>query len=317
LAVPTIVTTVALTDPLRRRIREAAPGFDLVEVRRDDADALKAAAAEAEVWFGPHLTPELFALARRLRWIQTTYAGVERLLFPELVASDVVLTNVRGMHADTIGDHVMMGILALARNLPRLVLQQAAARWLTVPVAELAGDTLGIVGLGAIGQAVARRAQAFGMRVLGVRRNPQPTPHVDEVLGPDGLEQVLTRSRWVVLACPLTPQTHGLIGPRELAWIGPEGYLINIGRGALVDEPALVKALQEGRLAGAVLDVFAEEPLPESSPLWRMPNVLITPHIAGQQRDYTGRAVEIFADNLDRYRRGLPLRNVVDKRAGY
>lgn len=316
IALPAIVTTVELTPDLRDRIRAAAPGFDLVEVDAGDPAALEAAAPEAEIWFGPGLSPDLFAMARQLRWIQVTYAGVDGFLTPAIVDSEVVVTNVRGMHAETIGDHVLMGILALARNLPRLIHQQAARRWQHVPVAEVAGDTLGIIGLGAIGQAIARRGRACGMQVIGTRRTAEPVPGVDEVYGPEGLETVLRRSRWVVLACPLTPETHGLIGARELDWIG-DGYLINIGRGALVDENALTAALQAGRLGGAMLDVFVEEPLPESSPLWHLPNVLITPHLAGRQRDYTGRAADIFVDNLARYRDGRPLRNVVDKRAGY
>src|SRR5690606_41199151 len=153
---------------------------------------------------------------------------------------------------------VLCGILALARDRPRRIHQQAARRWQHVPVAEVAGDTLGIIGLGAIGQAIARRGRACGMQVIGTRRTAEPVPGVDEVYGPEGLETVLRRSRWVVLACPLTPETHGLIGARELDWIG-DGYLINIGRGALVDENALTAALQAGRLGGAMLDVFRSE----------------------------------------------------------
>lgn len=316
MGLPAIVSTFKLTEAARRRILDAAPGFELIEVDREKGDALKKAAAQAEIWFGSGLEPDVFAEARGLRWVQATVAGVDRLLYPALAQSDVLLTNVRGMHADTIGDHVMMGILALARNLPRLVHQQAAARWMPVPVAELAGDTLAVIGLGAIGQAIARRAGAFGMRVIGTRRTPQPTPHVDVVFGPEDLETVLRQSRWVVLACPLTAETQGLIGEEQLNLLAG-GYLINIGRGALVDEAALTEALRDGRLAGAFLDVFEEEPLPETSPLWRLPNVLITPHMAGQQRDYAGRAVDIFVDNLIRYRQGRPLRNLVDKQAGY
>ncbi|HEX6988877.1 MAG TPA: D-2-hydroxyacid dehydrogenase [Bacillota bacterium] len=313
---PAIVSTMELTDRLREQIRLAAPGHTLIEVDRRDVAAQKEAAREAEIWFGFGPSAEVFAEARGLRWVQSTTAGVDRLLHPALVDSDVIVTNVRGMHADTIGDHVLMGMLALARNLPRLVHQQAARRWAPVPVAELSGDTLGIIGLGAIGQAVARRGAACGMRVIGTRRRAGTVAGVDEVFGPEGREQVLRRSRWVVLACPLTAETRGLIGPRELGWM-EGGFLINIGRGALVQEPALIAALEDGRLAGAFLDVFDEEPLPETSPLWRLPNVLITPHIGGGQRDYAGRAVEIFVDNLARYRQGSPLRNLVDKQAGY
>ncbi|HEY8449859.1 MAG TPA: D-2-hydroxyacid dehydrogenase [Bacillota bacterium] len=313
----TIVSTIPLSEQDRARIRAAAPDFTLVEVPRGDQAQRLAVAPTADIWYGGGVDPSVLRAARRLQWIQLATAGVDRYLYPELQAAPVRITNVRGLHKDTIAEHVILMMLALARRLPEFFQQQAAARWHKLELSEIAGDTVGIVGLGSIGQEVARRARAFRLRVIGTRFSGAPVDVADQTFGPDGLEQVLRQARWVVLACPLTERTHRMIGAEQLDWIGPNGYLINIGRGELIDEPALISALQEGRIAGAGLDVFATEPLPAESPLWRLPNVVITPHVAGSLRDYIGRATEVFCENLRRFRAGQPLHNEVDKLRGY
>lgn len=310
----TVLSAVALQER-HRRLLAGAGGVELLQAQPGSPD-WEAAAARAEVLFTGVLPPGALAACTRLRWVQCMYAGVDRLL-PELAGRTVALTSARGLHAHTMADHAYLLMLALARQLPRFVRQQDRAVWEFAPARELRGGCLVVVGLGATGQEIARRAPAFGLRVLGVRRHPSPVEGVEEVFGPDRLREALARADWVVLACPLTPETRGLIGRAELAAMKPGAALINLARGEVVDEEALVEALASGRLAGAGLDVFAREPLPADSPLWRLPQVIVTPHVAGSLPDYVDRAVELFADNLRRYLAGEPLRNRVDPARGY
>ncbi|MDR5709673.1 MAG: D-2-hydroxyacid dehydrogenase, partial [Armatimonadota bacterium] len=273
-------------------------------------------AVEAEVWVGWDLPEGTLERAERLRWVHSTAAGVENLL-PKLAGRDVLLTNSRGIHAIPMAEHVLGCLLVFARNLHLAFRHQVHRRWQPEPGGELWGATVGILGLGAIGQEVARRCRAFGARVVGLRRTAAPVPEVEEVYGPEGLEAVLRRSDYVVLTLPLTPQTRGLIGAQELGWMKPGAVLVNVGRGALLDERALVEALRSGRLRGAALDVFETEPLSPEHPLWDLPNVLITPHVSGNSPRYMDRAIPLFCDNLRRYLRGEGLRNVVDPELGY
>ncbi|HEY8415772.1 MAG TPA: D-2-hydroxyacid dehydrogenase [Thermaerobacter sp.] len=318
-----ILSTLPLSEEHVERIRRAAPGAEVAVLPRrqaGEADLDRAfARAEVAFLFGGELTPERLRRATRLRWIQAAYAGVDRLLeaAPDLRRHPALLTNARGMHAATIADHVFMFMLAWARRLPAYLEQQRRHQWKRQPTRELAGETLAVVGLGAIGREVARRALAFGMRVMGVRRRPEPVPGVDPVVTPDRLREVLARAHWVVISAALTPETRHLIGASELAAMRRDAFLINVSRGAVVDEQALITALRDGTIAGAGLDVFADEPLPPGHPFWEMENVLITPHTAGNMRDYVGRAVDLFVENLTRFRRGEPLLNVVDKELGY
>ncbi len=289
---------------------------------RGEAEALLGG---VEVVYGPLLRPENFHLARRLRWVHMSAAGVGSVLFPELVESDVVLTNGRGLHAVSMAEHALGLMLSIARKLHLARDLQQRRQWGQLDLwtgepsfSQLAGGTLALVGLGAVGSAVAERAAALGMHVIAVRPHPAADPApVHEQWGLDRLHEALARADWVVLAAPHTSATRGLIGAEALARMKPSAVLVNLGRGALVDEPALVEALRAGRLAGAGLDVTRKEPLEPDSPLWAMPNVVITPHVSGLGPRYWERAVEQFAANLERYLAGRPLFNVVDKRAGY
>jgi phosphoglycerate dehydrogenase-like enzyme len=276
------------------------------------------------VVLGWAVKPENFARAERLRWIQVTAASVAGLLFPALVESEVVITNGRGLHAVSMAEHTIGVILAFARKLHLARDAQRDAHWAQdelaggAPFRDLAGATLGLVGLGTIGRAVAERARALGMRVLAVRRHPAADPDpAHEQWGTDRLPELLERSDVVVLAPPLTAATRGMIGREELGRMRPDALLVNLGRGPLVDEAALIEALERSRIAGAALDVFDSEPLPSSSPLWRMPQVILTPHVSGLGPRLWERGMELFARNLAAYREGRPLENVVDKRAGY
>ncbi len=261
-----------------------------------------------------------FAEMRALRWVHSLAAGVDYLLFPALVESEVVLTNGRGAFKRALAEFVIAAALHFAKDVPRLQRQQRAALWEPYDMEELAGKTLGIVGYGEIGQATAALAKAFGMRILALRRRPEFSrgdTNVDEILPGDRLLDLLVRSDYVVVAAPLTAQTRGLIGRAELAALKPTAVLINVGRGPIIDEAALVETLQTGGIRGAALDVFEVEPLPAASPLYRLENVLVSPHTADHVPGWIEAAVTVFVENVERVRSGQPLLNIVDKRAGY
>ena len=280
---------------------------------------------EADVVYGWLLREENFHLARRLRWVHVSAAGVGSLLFPALVESPVVFTNGRGLHAVSMAEHAVGLMLAFARKLHLARDLQHRRHWGQVdlwvgepPFGQLAGGTLTLVGLGAVGSAVAERAAALGLHVIAVRPHPAAdSAPASEQWGVERLHEALARADWVVLAAPHTDTTRGLIGAAELQRMKPTAVLVNLGRGALVDEPALVEALRAGRLAGAGLDVTCHEPLAADSPLWSLPNVVLTPHVSGLGPLYWERAVDQFAANLENFLAGRPLFNVVDKRAGY
>ncbi|HXG41262.1 MAG TPA: D-2-hydroxyacid dehydrogenase [Dehalococcoidia bacterium] len=280
---------------------------------------------EAEVLLSsPIVPPDLPQLAPRLRWLQLTSAGVDRLLESPVLRSGITVTTASGIHAVPIGEYVLGAMLALAKGFPQAMAAQRERAWRPYLPDELHGKTVAIVGLGAIGREVARLAKALGMRVLACRRScqepqerPPDAPEVDLLLPPSHLPQLLAEADYLVLAVPLTPETRGLIGRQELASMRQGACLINVARGPVVDEDALVEALRSGHLGGAVLDVFSQEPLPADSDLWGLPNVLLTPHISGGTPRYMERAVDLFCDNLRRYLAGEPLRNVVDPLRGY
>lgn len=296
------------------RIQEVFPSARVI-IADGEAEAL-AAAPEAEIIVGS-VTQEMVRQAKNLKWIQVPFAGVDKILFPEIKEQGILLTNARGMHGKTIAEHVFALLLAFTRRLPMILHNQYYRTWTRLKVIEVNGKTMGIVGLGGIGQEIARRAKAFDLTVLGIKRNPSPVPYVDEVLPPEELPSLLKRSDFVVLSLPLTKETYHLIGAKELAYMKKTAFLFNISRGAIIDEPALIEALQAARIAGAGLDVFEQEPLPKDSPLYNLPNVLLTPHVAGTLENYKTQVLAIFLENLQRYLRGEPLLNLVDLEKGY
>jgi phosphoglycerate dehydrogenase-like enzyme len=289
----------------------------------DDAMALRFI-AEAEVAFIGQITSDQLTAARRLRWIHSPAAGIGGMLFPEMLANSVVITNSKGMSADTIAEHVLAVTLAMFRRLPHAFRSQTAREWAQDAIGEaghklIAGSTILIVGLGAIGGAVARRVTLMGADVIGIRRTTPPGRHdnVREIATPDRLLDLLPLADVVVLSAPHTRETRGLIGAAELRAMAPGALLVNVSRGQLVDEVALADALISGRIAGAALDVFQDEPLPPESPFWTLPNVLITPHTSGFRPDHWDAATALFAANLRRFEAGQELVNVVDKGVGY
>lgn len=309
-----------LVDMLEEQLSSVLSDFELIPITPDGE--IIGDPAGAEILFLPWgLDPERLrwmVSLPDLRWIHTLSAGVDYLLpLLETVSSDVILTNASGVFNVPIAEIVLGYMLSVVKRLPRFWAQQKAHCWKRHRLGELRGMTVGIVGLGDIGEEIARLCQAFGMHVLGVRRMPRPSEYADEVLGIDQLHEVLSSCDFVVLACPLTEETYHLIDAEALAAMKPGAWLINIARGPVVDEQALIEALRSGHLGGACLDVFEQEPLPEESPLWDLPNVLITPHNAGSSTKTWERELALFVENVRRYVQGEPLQNVVDRQKGY
>lgn len=282
----------------------------------DLADALDQAVA----WFGPGLSPRRLMSCGRLKWLQTNSGGVEAILSRALIRSPVVVTNTAGLHASTTAEHALALMLALARDISGSVLAQSRGVWAPTPVvgiAPLEGARLVVVGTGAVGTAIAERARAFGMDVHGVNRSGSAHPAFRSVWPVGELAEAATECDWLVVAAPSTPGSRGIVSAGVLAAMKPSSIVINVGRGELVDELALIRALQSGRLWAAGLDVFVDEPLAATSPLWGIKNVLITAHVGGVMRDYADRVVDLLTANLLLFRAGRPLQGLVDKDAGY
>ncbi len=258
--------------------------------------------------------------APRLKWIQLTSAGADRLLNSGFVEQGITVTTVSGLHATPIGEFILGAMLQWAKGGPRTMRAQLRREWVRFAPTELHGKTVGIVGLGHIGEEAGRLAKSFGCRVIATKRSatePHRGLYADEILPASALPRLLTESDYSVICVPLTNETRGLIGEHELRMMKPSSFLINIARGPVIVEEALIRALREGWIAGAALDVFDQEPLPADSPLWDLENVILTPHISGGTEIYNERAAEIFAANLRRYLDGVPLENVVDPDRGY
>jgi phosphoglycerate dehydrogenase-like enzyme len=282
-----------------------------------DPARLDAALAEAEVLVvGSIDGTGLADRAPRLRWIQSTSAGVEKLA-PTLPDS-VVLTNASGVHGPKGGEYAMTALLMLNHRVPDFVTAQRAKRWEQAFSAPIAGKTVLILGVGAIGSAAARLARRFGLRILGVSRSGKAHPLVDRMYTPSALRRALPQADFVLATLPLTAETRGLLGRAELDLLPRHAGIVNLGRGAVIDYDALADKLRRGELSGAVLDVFPEEPLPARSPLWTVPNLIMSPHCAvDDAASYAERALDIFIGNVERYLAGRRLVNVVDKALGY
>ncbi len=319
-------------DEMKRQITTISPKIkltdaaDLFRAERSGDSASKAKLdiilANAEVIYGLRLPRDVIARSPRLKWIQTMSAGVNWHLdnVTGLRESPVILTNVSGIHATPISEFILGLMLMFVKQAPFCFQQKQERQWKRFMPAVLRSKTIGIVGLGSIGRETARLAKAFGMRVVATRRSAKRVTrarYVDIVFPREQLRELLSESDFVVLALPLTPETDCLIGEGELRAMKSTAYLINIGRGGIVDEEALIRALDEKRIAGAGLDVFATEPLPADSRLWELPNVIFSPHVAGGMEDYNLKATELFCENLRRYLNRKRLLNVVNKKRGY
>lgn len=314
----TVLVTGLPADEIAQ-LRAVAPAN--VRITTTDSASFLRDLAEADALIGG-LNRQNFPVARKLKWVQTLSAGVENILFPELVASDVVLTNAKIVMGPNIADHAFALLLTITRKLNVAIADQKEEAWrrgtYTDKLIELDGKTALIIGMGGIGMQIAQRAKGFGMRVVGV--DPKDIPLsvlVDEVVQPDRLDEVLPGADVVFVAAPLTNASRGMMGPAQFDRMKQGSYFIAVSRGGLYQTPALVKALDSGRLGGAGLDVTDPEPLPAGSALWKFNNVVITPHVAGQGDGMPARRLEVIKENVKRFGAGRPLLNVVDKQAGY
>jgi phosphoglycerate dehydrogenase-like enzyme len=320
---PTILIVGEPDGKSRERLL-AELGSEAEPIIAAEASVLLPAARRAEIVFlwdnMRRVLIEIWPELKQVRWIHTRAAGLDRLWFTELLESPALLTNAKGIYSLALAEFVIGAMLFFVKDFRRMLANQAERRWEWMELGTLRGQTVGILGYGDIGQAVARKAKAFDMRVIAVKQRARLE---DQDLEPDLLlpaerfEEMMAGSDYVVLTTPLTPQTRGLIGERALRAMRPTAYLINVGRGAVVQEAALVRALEEQWIAGAALDVFEREPLLAESPFYRLPNVLLSPHSADHTPGWVEAGLELFLENFRRYRQGQPLKNVVDKRAGY
>lgn len=332
-----VLVTMPFAAPLLEKLANVSPRLNIIQHEARTAEDLPPTIKEVDVLYTFQALP-LPEQAPRLRWVQLHYAGVDHLLeHPLFAKEDVLFTSTSGIHTIVIAEYVLALILAFAHHLPKMFADKASAtwpqdRWARYVSRELRGATLGIVGYGSIGREVARLAQAFGMRVLAVKRDLRnledegyclpgtgdPHAEIPERIYPiEALHSFLRECDYVVLSLPLTAETHHLINAAALAAMKPTAILINVARGGLVDEKALITALEKGTIAGAGLDVYAVEPLPPDSPLWKMPNVILSPHVAGFTTHYDERATDLFAENLRRFLAEEPLLNLVDRSRGY
>ncbi|MCZ6679996.1 MAG: D-2-hydroxyacid dehydrogenase [Candidatus Poribacteria bacterium] len=313
------ILTSRLSEEQLDVVREIAPNANLVSVTTPE-DVLREI-EDTDVLFGTRTTPEMIGRAKSLRWIQVGGVGVEGMMFPELVNSDIILTNGRGTTAINIAEHVIGLILTFTRTININIKRQMEKVWesrANLPVIEIAGETIGILGLGSIGLQVAKRANAFDMRILSVDPTQTEKPdYVESLWKVDRLHDMLRQSDFVAICCPLTLQTEGIMGADEFRVMKSTAFVINIARGRIVDQAALVEALRAKEIAGAGLDATHPEPLPQDNPLWEMDNVIITPHHAGQSPKAPRRVFELFCENLKRFVAGEPLINLVDKTRGY
>jgi phosphoglycerate dehydrogenase-like enzyme len=310
-------------DWLGPRLQQEFPRHTFVQLK--NLDELAGEIADTEVLVGWQLRAEQLHRAQKLKWVHATTAAVHQLLFPELVASDVRVTNSTEIHGPVVAEHAMALIFAMAKGLPQAVRFQAQHQWAQQELwssparpRELAGATLGVIGLGAIGRESVRLAKALGLRVVAVREHPERgSEGADRVVSPAQLNEVLSQTDYVLLAAPLTRKTEALFNDAAFQHMGPEACFLNVSRGALVDEGALARALKSGTIRAAALDVFQTEPLPADSPLWELENLLITPHTAALTDKLWERHFARFSENLRRYEAGKPLLGEVDKQRGY
>jgi D-2-hydroxyacid dehydrogenase (NADP+) len=305
------------------KLRREFPQIEIVNL--PDYQHVDREIVDAEIVISWSIRPEQIASAKSLRWIHSPAAAVNQLMFPELINSEIVLTNAREVHGPVVAEHVIALVFALAKKIPGSVrLQQKHVwgqqiLWDELPrIREVAGATLGMVGLGSIGRAVVKSAKSLGMKVVAVREHPEKgSEGSDSVLGPAQIDEIFRQADYLVLAAPVTESTRTIANAERLALMKPDSCLINVGRGPLVNEPALVAALREKKIGGAALDVFPKEPLAADSPLWDVPNLLITPHTAALTDKLWERHYLLFSENMRRYLDGRPLLAVVDKRKGY
>jgi phosphoglycerate dehydrogenase-like enzyme len=320
-----LVIKIAISFSLdKKNIEKITSNFETIEIEQSiNEKELISLIGEAEVLFGGIFSPKIFEPAKKLRWIQTTGAGVEQFLIPQVVNSQVVVTNAGTIFSSAMAEHVFALMLSLTKKMRFFNHNQETKRWdrlggyLGQSLDGLKGKTVGIVGFGSVGQKVARIAKAFDMKVITNKDAPEKPKYVDKMVSRQNLDLLLAKSDFVVLTLPYTFESEGLIGQEQLKRMKKSSFLINISRGKIVKEDALVEALEEGWISGAGLDVFEQEPLPATSKLWEFSNVVITPHMAGVTKHFLDNITDVFCENFKRFQNNEPLNFVVNKKKGY
>ena len=308
---------------IQEKLAREFPQLQVVQLQ--NYDRVPEEITDTDIFIGWSLRPEQFVAAKNLKWIHSPAAAVHQLMFPELINSSVVVTNSREVHGPVVAEHAIALVLALAKRLPQAMRYQIKKEWAQETLwherprpREISGASVAVIGMGGIGREFTARAKALGMRVLAVRENPQKgTSGADAVYGTAQLDEVLSQADYVLLCTPVTPGTTGLMNQARLAQMKPDAYLLNVGRGPLIDEKAVIAALRSRSIAGAALDVFEEEPLPADSPFWDLDNVLITPHTAAVTECLWDRHYQLISENLKRFLQGRSLLYEVDKHSGY
>ena len=311
-----ILVTNSLADRHIKAIKAVAPVSNIISCDLKQADQHIADTDILLTW-GAMDIQALYLTAPKLKWVHALSAGVENLLFPEIKSSTTLLTNSKGIHGIPISEHVLAMMLTFTRGLNMFIRQQTQKQWKRVPVEEIHDKTIGIVGLGSIGREIAKKAKGMGMHVVASKQTMTTEIFVDKLYTPDQLHELLAVADFVVIALPLVEETKNLFTIKEFTAMKSSAYFINIARGAVVNEADLATALEQGLIKGAGLDVFDQEPLSETSPLWDMPNVIITPHLAALSPSYMDRAIKLFADNLSRFIQNKEMLNIIDKNKGY
>ncbi len=319
----TVVVLANPTEPQLAMLEQLPPETHIAV--GNSVEAFHTAAPKADVIFnwsqGGGLLRDVFLMCPHVQWIHSRAAGLDGQLFSELIESPVPMTNGTGVFSQSLGEFALASILYFAKDLRRMVRNQMAGTWEQFDITEIAGQTVGIIGYGDIGRAVASRARAMGMQVLAVKRKGAPLYNVDpmvtQIYGPDRRLEMISRCDYIVVAAPLTPETRGMVGVAEFEAMKPEAVIINLGRGPVIDEAAMVDALTKGQIKGAALDVFDKEPLPDGHPFYKLENVLLSPHCADHTPDWLDQAMRFFVEQFDRYRTGVPLKNIVNKPLGY
>lgn len=305
-----------LADRHMKTIQGAVPNSNVITCKYEQAAEYIQDIDILVTWGSMDIRP-LYLAAPKLTWVHSLSAGVEGLIFSEIKNSDTMLTNSKGIHGIPVSEHVFAMMLAFSRGLDIFLRQQSLHQWKRASVDEIHDKTIGIVGLGSIGREIAKKAKGMGMKVVASKQTMTKELFVDELFSPEKLHELLALSDFVVTALPLLEETKHLFTLQEFSVMKPSAYFINIARGGVIKQDDLITALQQGLIKGAGLDVFEEEPLPESSPLWDMPNVIITPHVAALSPSYLDRAIKLFADNLSRFQQNKEMLNIIDKLKGY
>jgi phosphoglycerate dehydrogenase-like enzyme len=318
-----LVLSANLADPDLKLLEKLPPDTNIAV--GNSVEAFERLASDADVilsWSASgKLLREVFRKCPNVRWVHSRSAGLDTVLFPELIESPVPLTNGRGVFSQSLGEFALGAILYFAKDFRRMIDNQQAGRWEPFDIVEISGQTVGIVGYGDIGRAVATRVRAMGMRILAVKRHGPPLYNVDPLINqiypPAERTEMISQCDYIVCAAPLTPETRGMIGEAEFAAMKPNAVVVNIGRGPVIDEAAMIRALTQRRIKGAALDVFDTEPLPSGHAFYHLDNVLLSPHCADHTHDWTEQAMRFFLAQFDRYQQGKPLENVVNKKQGY